>query len=216
MNLLIIGAPGVGKGTMSRFLVAHYKLVHISTGDMLRGAMKNKTEIGLKVQEYMDAGNLVPDDIIHDMIVERFSQKDINRGFLFDGYPRTVAQAIDLENILKQLNMKIDAVLNLQLDDSIIIKRITGRRTCPQCGSIFNIYYDPSKVENVCDNCGGELNIRGDDNEESLKIRLNEFAKNTAPVVDYYEKQNIVHNINADQERDKEFGDIQKVLEGLK
>lgn len=216
MNLLIIGAPGVGKGTMSRFLVAHYKLVHISTGDMLREAMKNKTEIGLKVQEYMDAGNLVPDDIIHDMIVERFSQKDINRGFLFDGYPRTVAQAIDLENILKQLNMKIDAVLNLQLDDSIIIKRITGRRTCPQCGSIFNIYYDPPKVENVCNNCGGELNVRGDDNEESLKIRLNEFAKNTAPVVDYYEKQNIVHNINADQERDKEFGDIQKVLEGLK
>lgn len=216
MNLLIIGAPGVGKGTMSRFLVAHYKLVHISTGDMLREAMKNKTEIGLKVQEYMDAGNLVPDEIIHDMIVERFSQKDINRGFLFDGYPRTVAQAIDLENILKQLNMKIDAVLNLQLDDSIIIKRITGRRTCPQCGSIFNIYYDPPKVENVCNNCGGELNVRGDDNEESLKIRLNEFAKNTAPVVEYYEKQNIVHNINADQERDKEFGDIQKVLEGLK
>lgn len=216
MNLLIIGAPGVGKGTMSRFLVAHYKLVHISTGDMLREAMKNKTEIGLKVQEYMDAGNLVPDEIIHDMIVERFSQKDINRGFLFDGYPRTVAQAIDLENILKQLNMKIDAVLNLQLDDSIIIKRITGRRTCPQCGSIFNIYYDPPKVENVCNNCGGELNIRGDDNEESLKIRLNEFAKNTAPVVEYYEKQNIVHNIDADQDRDKEFADIQKVLEGLK
>lgn len=216
MNLLIIGAPGVGKGTMSRFLVAHYKLVHISTGDMLREAMKNKTEIGIKVQQYMDAGNLVPDEIIHDMIVERFSQKDINRGFLFDGYPRTVAQAIDLEDILKQLNMKIDGVLNLQLDDSIIIKRITGRRTCPQCGSIFNIYYDAPKVENVCDNCGSELSVRGDDNEESLKIRLAEFAKNTAPVVEYYEKQNIVHNIDADQDRDKEFADIQNILEGLK
>ena len=216
MNLLIIGAPGAGKGTMSNFLIDQYNLVHISTGDMLREAMRNQTPLGLKVKECMDSGMLVSDEIIHDIIVERLNKDDIQNGFLFDGYPRTVAQAIDLENILKQLNMKIDGVLNLQLDDSIIIKRITGRRTCPQCGSIFNIYYDAPKVENVCDNCGSELSVRGDDNEESLKIRLAEFAKNTAPVVEYYEKQNIVHNIDADQDRDKEFADIQNILEGLK
>ena len=216
MNLLIVGAPGVGKGTMSRFLVAHYKLVHVSTGDMLREAIKEKTPVGLKAQEYMSKGNLVPDEIIHDIIIERLSKNDINRGFLFDGYPRTVAQAIDLSNILNQLNKKIDAVLNLQLDDEIITKRITGRRTCPSCGSIFNVYYNKEKVDGVCDNCGAELVTRDDDNLESLKSRLEEFYKNTKPVIEYYDKQNIVYNINADQDREAEFKDIQKVLEGLK
>ena len=216
MNLLIIGAPGVGKGTMSRFLVAHYKLVHVSTGDMLREAIKDKTPVGLKAQEYMSKGNLVPDEIIHDIIIERLSKDDINRGFLFDGYPRTVAQAEDLANILEQLNKKIDGVINLKLDDEIITKRITGRRICPVCGSIFNIYYNAPKIENVCDACGAELNTRDDDNAESLKLRLEEFYKNTKPVVDYYAKQNIVFDINADQDREEEFKDIQKVLEGLK
>lgn len=216
MNLLIVGAPGVGKGTMSRFLVAHYKLVHVSTGDMLREAIKEKTPVGLKAQEYMSKGMLVPDEIIHDIIIERLSKNDINRGFLFDGYPRTLAQAIDLSNILNQLNKKIDAVLNLQLDDEIITKRITGRRTCPSCGSIFNVYYNKEKVDGVCDNCGSELVTREDDNLESLKSRLEEFYKNTKPVVEYYDKQNIVFNINADQDKEAEFKDIQKVLEGLK
>ena len=216
MNLLIVGAPGVGKGTMSRFLVAHYKLVHVSTGDMLREAIKEKTPVGLKAQEYMSKGMLVPDEIIHDIIIERLSKNDINRGFLFDGYPRTLAQAIDLSNILNQLNKKIDGVLNLQLDDEIITKRITGRRTCPSCGSIFNVYYNKEKVDGVCDNCGSDLVTREDDNLESLKSRLEEFYKNTKPVVEYYDKQNIVFNINADQDKEAEFKDIQKVLEGLK
>lgn len=215
MNLLIVGAPGVGKGTMSRFLVAHYKLVHVSTGDMLREAIKEKTPVGLKAQEYMSKGMLVPDEIIHDIIIERLSKNDINRGFLFDGYPRTLAQAIDLSNILNQLNKKIDGVLNLQLNDEIITKRITGRRTCPSCGSIFNVYYNKEKVDGVCDNCGSELVTREDDNLESLKSRLEEFYKNTKPVVEYYDKQNIVFNINADQDKEAEFKDIQKVLEGL-
>lgn len=216
MNLLIIGAPGVGKGTMSRFLVAHYKLVHVSTGDMLRQAVADKTSVGLKAQSYMDKGELVPDEVIHDIIVERLSQNDIKRGFLFDGYPRTVAQAIDLSEILKQLDLKIDAIINLQVDDEIVIKRITGRRICNECGSIFNIYYNAPKVEDVCDNCNAKLQIRKDDNLESLKIRLSEFHKSTSPVIDYYAKQNLVHNINADQDREDEFKDIQKVLEGLK
>lgn len=216
MNLLIIGAPGVGKGTMSRYLVAHYKLVHVSTGDMLRQAIADQTEVGMAAKAYMDKGELVPDEVIHNIIVERLKQNDIKRGFLFDGYPRTVAQAIDLADILTQLNLKIDGVLNLQVDDEIVIKRITGRRICNSCGSIFNIYYNAPKVEDVCDNCGEKLQIRNDDNLESLKIRLSEFHKNTSPVIDYYETKNLVHNINADQDREKEFADIQLVLEGLK
>ena len=216
MNLLIVGAPGVGKGTMSRFLVAHYKLVHVSTGDMLRQAIADKTPVGLKAKEYMDKGQLVPDEVIHNIIVDRLSQNDIKRGFLFDGYPRTVNQAIDLANILKELNMKIDAVLNLQVDDEVVIKRITGRRTCNSCGSIYNIYYNAPKQEGICDNCGEKLTIRSDDNIDSLQIRLEEFHKNTSPVIEYYESENIVHNINADQDREEEFKDIQQVLEGLK
>ena len=216
MNLLIVGAPGVGKGTMSRFLVAHYKLVHVSTGDMLRQAIADKTPVGLKAKEYMDKGQLVPDEVIHNIIVDRLSQNDIKRGFLFDGYPRTVNQAIDLTNILKELNMKIDAVLNLQVDDEVVIKRITGRRTCNSCGSIYNIYYNAPKQEGICDNCGEKLTIRSDDNIDSLQIRLEEFHKNTSPVIEYYESENIVHNINADQDREEEFKDIQQVLEGLK
>ena len=216
MNLLIIGAPGAGKGTMSSFLVNQCNLVHISTGDMLREAMKNKTPLGLQVQECMDSGKLVPDEIIHGIITERLKKDDIDNGFLFDGYPRTLAQAIDLESILKELNKKIDAVLNLQLDDEVIIKRITGRRTCSKCGAIYNVYFSAPKTENICDVCGEKLTTRGDDNEESLKIRLNEFYKNTAPVVDYYKKQNIVYNIDAAKDVDGELKEIQKVLEGLK
>ena len=216
MNLLIIGAPGAGKGTMSSFLVDQCNLVHISTGDMLREAMKNKTPLGLQVQECMDSGKLVPDEIIHGIITERLKKDDINNGFLFDGYPRTLAQAIDLESILKELNKKIDAVLNLQLDDEVIIKRITGRRTCSKCGAIYNVYFSAPKTENICDVCHEELTTRGDDNEESLKIRLNEFYKNTAPVVDYYKKQNIVYNIDAAKDVDGELKEIQEVLEGLK
>lgn len=216
MNLLIIGAPGAGKGTMSNFLIDQYNLVHISTGDMLREAMRNQTPLGLKVKECMDSGMLVSDEIIHDIIVERLNKDDIQNGFLFDGYPRTVAQAIDLESILKQLNKKIDAVLNLQLSDDVIIKRITGRRTCSKCGAIYNVYFNAPKIEDICDVCGEALNKRGDDNEESLKVRLFEFNKNTKPVVDFYEKQNIVYNIDAAQDVDGELKDIQKVLEGLK
>ena len=216
MNLLIVGAPGVGKGTMSQLIIDNYDVVHVSTGDMLRSAIADQTSVGLQAAEYMNAGKLVPDSIIHDIIVERLSKDDIKKGFLFDGYPRTLSQAIDLSKILEQLNMKIDAVIDLKLDDEIIAKRITGRRTCPDCGAIYNIYFNPSKVENVCDNCGGNLSTRKDDNLSSLKIRLDEFYKNTRPVIDYYKQEASVYEINADQKLDDEFADIQKILEGMK
>lgn len=215
MNLLIVGAPGVGKGTMSKFLVKEYDVEHISTGDMLREAVANATPVGLKAKEHMENGTLVPDDIINEIIHDRLSKDNGANGFLFDGYPRTVNQAKSLTEILDKLGLKIDAVINLEVDDDVLVKRITGRRTCPKCGSTFNIYYKIPKIENVCDDCGEKLIIRQDDNLESLTNRLSEFHKNTEPVIEYYEKDNLVKHINADQKREDEFADIRKSLEGI-
>ena len=215
MNLLIIGAPGAGKGTMSDLLINTYHLVHVSTGDMLRAAVKAGTPVGLKAQEYMNKGALVPDEVIHDIIVERLSQDDIKAGFLFDGYPRTIAQAQDLDLILKEIGLKIDAVINLNIEDDELIKRITGRRLCPTCGEIFNIYYKAPAKEGICDKCGAELITRKDDNLESLTVRLQEYHKNTQPVIEYYEKAGLVANVDAKQGVGEVFGDIRKLLEGL-
>ncbi|MBR4471084.1 MAG: adenylate kinase [Erysipelotrichaceae bacterium] len=215
MNLLIIGAPGAGKGTMSELILNNYHLVHVSTGDMLRAAVKAGTPVGLKAQEYMNKGALVPDEVIHDIIVERLSQDDIEAGFLFDGYPRTKAQAEDLDLILKELNKKIDCVINMNIDDEVLIKRITGRRLCPVCGEIFNIYFKAPEKEGICDKCGAELIQRKDDNLDSLKVRLEEYHKNTQAVIEYYEKAGIVKDVNADQSREEVFNEIKAVLEGL-
>lgn len=215
MNLLIIGAPGAGKGTMSDLILKNFNLVHVSTGDMLRGAVKNGTQVGLKAQEYMNKGALVPDEIIHDIIVERFSQDDIDNGFLFDGYPRTRAQAEDLDVILKQLNKKIDCVINLDIEDEVLIKRITGRRLCPTCGEIYNIYSKAPKVEGKCDKCGSDLSQRKDDNLESLTVRLEEYHKNTQPVIEYYEAMGIVKHVDGSRNADDVFNDIKTILEGL-
>jgi len=217
MNLLIMGAPGAGKGTMSKRIIPDFGIVHISTGDMLREAIANKTPVGLKAQEYMNDGHLVPDEIIHDIIVERLKQDDIKNGFLFDGYPRTVNQAIDLTNILEELNIKLDKVINLDISDEVLMRRITGRRVCPNCGEIFNVYYKPTKVEGICDKCQSALTIRKDDTAESLEIRLSEYHKNTQPVLEYYQKTtNCVANIPADREREEVYADVKVVLEGLK
>ena len=215
MNLLIIGAPGAGKGTMSDNIIDDFHLIHVSTGDMLREAVKNQTEVGLKAQEYMNRGELVPDETIHDIIVERFSKDDMEAGFLFDGYPRTYAQAVDLDEILKQLNKKLDCVINLNIDDQKLIERITGRRLCPTCGEIYNIYTLPSKVEGICDKCGAELIQRKDDNLESLTVRLSEYHKNTQPVIEYYEKLGIVKHVDATQSMEDVYKDIKAILEGL-
>ena len=215
MNLLIIGAPGAGKGTMSDILIKNFDLVHISTGDMLREAVKNGTPVGKIAQGYMNAGALVPDEVIHDIIVERFSKDDLDNGFLFDGYPRTKAQAEDLSLILKQLNKKIDAVINLDISDEDLVKRITGRRLCPACGEIYNIYYKKPSKEGTCDKCGAELIQRKDDNLESLETRLSEYHKNTQPLIEYYEEMGLVKNTDASKGVDVVFEEIRSFLEGL-
>ncbi|MBR2788703.1 MAG: adenylate kinase [Erysipelotrichaceae bacterium] len=215
MNLLIIGAPGAGKGTMSDILIKNFDLVHISTGDMLREAVRNETPVGKIAQGYMNAGALVPDEVIHDIIVERLSKDDLDNGFLFDGYPRTKAQAEDLSEILKQLGKKIDAVINLDIPDEDLIKRITGRRLCPACGEIYNIYFKKPSKEGFCDKCGAELIQRKDDNLESLEVRLSEYHKNTQPLIEYYEEMGLVKNTDASKGVDVVFEEIRSFLEGL-
>lgn len=215
MNLLIIGAPGAGKGTMSDILIKNFDLVHISTGDMLREAVRNETPVGKIAQGYMNAGALVPDEVIHDIIVERLSKDDLDNGFLFDGYPRTKAQAEDLSLILEQLGKKIDAVINLDIPDEDLIKRITGRRLCPACGEIYNIYFKKPSKEGFCDKCGAELIQRKDDNLESLEVRLSEYHKNTQPLIEYYEEKGLVKNTDASKGIDVVFEEIRSFLEGL-
>lgn len=216
MNLLIIGAPGSGKGTVSNDLLKDYDITHVSTGDMLRLAIKENSPVGIRASEYMNKGQLVPDSIIHDIIVERLSKDDIKKGFLFDGYPRTIDQAIDLSSILDELHIQIDAVLELDIDDESLKKRITGRRLCPTCSEIYNIYSKPSKVEDVCDKCGSKLITRKDDSLESLTVRLEEYHRNTQPVLEYYEKMGLVKKIDADRASNQVYDDIKLILEGLK
>lgn len=215
MNLLIVGAPGAGKGTMSNMIVEHYHVAHVSTGDMLRQAIKDETEVGKLAKGYIDRGELVPDSIIQDIIVDRLSKDDMEQGFLFDGYPRTLKQAEALTDILNNLGKKIDGVINLHVADDILIKRIEGRRLCPNCGASFNIFFSAPKVDGHCDHCGSALTIRADDNAETVKNRLVEFRMNTQPVIDYYEKQGKVIEINANQDRYDEFNDIKIALEGI-
>ncbi|MBR2802872.1 MAG: adenylate kinase [Erysipelotrichaceae bacterium] len=213
MNLLIIGAPGTGKGTMSELLIEKYGVIHISTGDMLRESVAAGTEVGLKAQSYMTAGLLVPDEVIHGVIVERLAKPDIDQGFLMDGYPRTLAQAADLDGILKELGKKIDCVINLELDEEVLVGRITGRRTCPQCKAIYHVVNKPPRVEGICDVCGSELVTRKDDTAESLKTRLNAYHESTRPVIEYYEKQGLVRTIDANHAPEEVFASIRKAVE---
>lgn len=215
MNLLIIGAPGTGKGTMSGLIVDKYHVVHVSTGDMLRDAVANKTEVGLKANEFMQKGELVPDSVIHDIITEWLSNADLSNGFLFDGYPRSRAQAEDLDAILKKLNMKIDHVINLELDEELLKSRITGRRICKNCKEIYHTVTKKPAVEGVCDKCGGELYQRKDDTLESLTTRLDAYHKSTEPVIEFYDKMNLVSSINADQSIDSVFDSIKAVVGGV-
>lgn len=216
MNLLIIGAPGTGKGTMSNKIIEGYSVIHISTGDMLRESIANNRPIGLKAQEYMNAGKLVPDEIIHGIIVERLKEDDIQNGFLMDGYPRTLEQAKDLTSILNELGKKIDLVINLGVDEEILKERITGRRLCKNCGEIYHTKNKPSKVDGVCDKCGSPLTQRKDDTLESLTTRLDEYHNNTQPVIEYYRDMELVRDIDASKAVDEVYADVAKHIESVK
>jgi len=215
LNLVLMGLPGAGKGTQADKIVQKYNIPHISTGDMFRAAIKGETELGLQAKSFMDKGELVPDEVTIGIVRERLSKDDCEKGFLLDGFPRTVAQAEALESILAGLNKKIDFVINIDVDKDILMERLTGRRICKDCGATYHLVFNPPANAGVCDRCGGELYQRADDNESTVQNRLDVNIKQTKPLLDFYETKGYLRNINGQQEISKVFSDLDHLLEGL-
>ena len=212
MKLLIMGRPGAGKGTQAVNIREYYNIPHISTGDMFRAAIKNQTKLGLLAKSYMDQGGLVPDEVTIGIVKERLLEDDCKKGFLLDGFPRTIAQAEALTSFLKENGIKLDAVLDVNVPAEILVRRMVGRRVCKNCGATYHVEFSPSKVEGICDNCGNQLIQRADDTEATATNRLAVYDNQTAPLLAYYEKQNLLKTVNGDQPVDKVFDDIKNVL----
>jgi len=207
-----MGLPGAGKGTQAERIVENYHIPHISTGDMFRAAIKEGTELGLKAKSFMDKGELVPDEVTIGIVRERLGKNDCEKGFLLDGFPRTVAQADALEDITAELNRQIDFVINIDVDKDILMERLTGRRICKTCGSTYHLVFNPPAKENTCDRCGGDLYQRADDNAETVQNRLDVNLKQTQPLLDFYQDKGYVRNINGQQDINKVFEDIDVLL----
>jgi len=208
-----MGPPGAGKGTQAALLVDHYKIPHISTGDMFREAIKQGTPLGLKAKEYMDAGALVPDEVTIGIVADRLAQPDCANGFLLDGFPRTAAQADALAKILSDLNINLDGVVNIEVPEEVLLERLTGRRVCKQCAATFHTVFNPPKVQGICDKCGGELFQRSDDTIETAQNRLKVYNEQTEPLIAYYSRQGLLKRIEGDGEIQQVFRNIVKVLE---
>ncbi|MBE4906586.1 adenylate kinase [Bacillus luteolus] len=214
MNLVLMGLPGAGKGTQAERIVDSYSIPHISTGDMFRAAIKEGTPLGIKAKSFMDQGNLVPDEVTIGIVRERLSKDDCEKGFLLDGFPRTVAQADALEGMLSELGKTIDYVINIDVDQSILMDRLTGRRICKSCGSTYHLVFNPPAQDGVCDKCGGELYQRPDDNAETVGNRLEVNLEQTKPLLDFYNAKGYLRNINGQQHIDEVFADIKALLGG--
>ncbi|WLR55015.1 adenylate kinase [Mesobacillus subterraneus] len=215
MNLVLMGLPGAGKGTQADKIVGKYNIPHISTGDMFRAAIKEGTELGLQAKSFMDKGELVPDEVTIGIVRERLSKADCEKGFLLDGFPRTVAQAEALDTMLADLGKKIDFVINIDVDQSILMERLTGRRICKNCGATYHLVFNPPAKEGVCDRCGGELYQRADDNAETVQNRLDVNVQQTKPLLNFYEDKGYLRNINGQQDINVVFADIEGLLGGL-
>jgi adenylate kinase len=197
MRLILVGPPGAGKGTQAVQLAKHFKIPHISTGDIFRANLKNGTELGKQAQSFMDRGELVPDSVTNEMVRERLGNSDVGNGFLLDGFPRNTNQAEVLDSILKAKNMPLDAALELKIDHAEIIKRLSGRRTCRGCGASSHIEFEKPKVAGVCDKCQGELYQREDDKEEVVSRRLEIYSEQTEPIISFYKSAGLLKNISA-------------------
>jgi len=195
MRLVLLGAPGAGKGTQAKILVEKYGIPQISTGDLLRAAVAAGTALGKEAKSYMDKGELVPDSVVLGMVEERLKQDDCKKGYILDGFPRNTKQAEALDKMLSPLNMSLTAALNVDVPFDDLMKRLTGRRTCKACGQMYNVYFNAPKKEGVCDKCGGELFQRDDDKEETIKKRLEVYNAQTAPLIDYYSKKGILKSV---------------------
>jgi len=214
MNLVLLGPPGAGKGTQAERISEAYGIPHISTGDIFRENLKKGTELGLKAKEYMDRGELVPDEVVIGIVQARLAESDCGRGFILDGFPRTVAQADALKETLSRMGMGLDHVLNIQVEDDTVVERLTARRTCRDCGAVYHLKFDPPRQEGRCDACGGELYVRDDDREETVRARLEEYRRKTQPLIDYYRAQGLLRDIDGGAPMDEVLGQIRRVLEG--
>ena len=212
MRLLIMGAPGAGKGTQAVFIKNAYNIPHISTGDMFRNAIKNATPLGVMAKSYIDKGLLVPDSVTIGLVKERLSEADCAKGFILDGFPRNLFQAEELDKILAELGVKLDACLNIDVDQKVLTDRIVGRRVCPKCGASFHIENLKPKVEGICDYCGAQLIQRKDDTLETVTPRLEVYNTSTAPLLDYYKKQGILKCVDGEGEVEQIFANILKAL----
>ena len=214
MKLIILGAPGSGKGTTATVLREKYSLAHISTGDIFRANIKNGTPLGVEAKSYIDKGALVPDSVTIRMVEDRLSQDDTKNGYILDGFPRTLAQAQALDEILAKNGSSIDAVLSIVVDDEIIKDRVSSRRVCEKCGASYNVRFKPTKVEGVCDECGGKVVQRADDTAETVAARLETYYKNTKPLIDFYEARGLIVEGNNDKSSEDCLKQIEEGLKG--
>ncbi|HEB74974.1 MAG TPA: adenylate kinase [Nitrospirae bacterium] len=214
MRIVLLGAPGAGKGTQAKKLVDKYGIPQISTGDILRKAVADGTPLGKEAKSYMDKGELVPDSVVIGLVKERLAQDDCKKGFILDGFPRNTAQAEVLDKVLEEMGIPLEVALSVDVDMDILMKRLTGRRTCRQCGQMYNIYFSPSQKEGVCDKCGGELYQRDDDKEETIRKRLEVYEAQTAPLIEYYKNKGILKSVEGTGEIDEIFAKICSMLGG--
>ncbi len=212
MKIIMLGAPGAGKGTQAIKIAEKYGIPHISTGDIFRANIKNGTELGKKAKEYMDKGSLVPDELTCDLVVDRIHQDDCANGFVLDGFPRTIPQAEALDKALTKDNEKMDFAIDIEVPDESIVKRMGGRRACVNCGATYHVVSAPPKVEGVCDHCGGKLTIRDDDKPETVQHRLSVYHEQTQPLIDFYKKAGILHSVDGTKQLDEVFADVVKIL----
>lgn len=213
MNIMLFGAPGAGKGTQAKYIIERYGIPQISTGDILRAAVKEGTPMGLEAKACMEAGKLVSDEIIIGIIKDRLAMEDCKKGFILDGFPRTIPQAEALEKLMKEMEIKLDKVISLNVPDELIVGRVVGRRVCKACGGSFHVEFNPSKQEGVCDFCGGELIQRKDDTAETVEKRLGEYHSQTAPLFDFYMERGIMAEIDGTKDIEEITKEIFNILD---
>lgn len=216
MHYILVGLPGAGKGTQAANLIKKYQIPHISTGDMFRAALKNETPLGVEAKKYMDRGELVPDEVTIGIVRERLQEDDCQKGFLLDGFPRTIPQAKALDGILESLNLSLDGVISIEVPEAELLKRLSGRRVCKSCGATFHVMYNPSKQEGICDVCSDPLIQREDDQEETIKNRLDVNRDKTQVLKDYYAEAGLLKEIDGTGEFEDVFERICQVIEGTK
>ncbi|WP_053040092.1 adenylate kinase [Staphylococcus haemolyticus] len=216
MNIILMGLPGAGKGTQASEIVKKFPIPHISTGDMFRKAIKDETDLGKEAKSYMDRGELVPDEVTVGIVKERISEDDAKKGFLLDGFPRTIDQAEALNDIMSELGRNIDAVINIEVPEEELMNRLTGRRICEKCGTTYHLVFNPPKVDGICDIDGGKVYQREDDNPETVSNRLNVNVKQSKPILEYYNEKGVLKNIDGAKDIDDVTKDVIDILDQLK